>query len=105
GNDHLHIAVNLVRDDGRRASIHQSKRRTAQAGARVAGALGKDAAFDSELSSGIGNASRAEWERSQKQQRDTDRVLLRRRLAAAAFGASSEADFVRTARGMGVLVR
>lgn len=24
GNDHVHIAVNLVREDGRRADIHQS---------------------------------------------------------------------------------
>lgn len=105
GNDHVHIAVSLVRDDGRRASVHQSKRRTAQAGARVAGALGKDAVFDAELSSGIGNMPRAEWERSQREQRAADRVLIRRRLAAAALGADNEAQFVHAARSLGVLVR
>ncbi|RCO08042.1 relaxase, partial [Bacilli bacterium] len=43
GNDHIHIAVNLVREDGRRASIHQSKRRTAEAGAEIARMFGKEA--------------------------------------------------------------
>lgn len=105
GNDHLHIAVNLVREDGRRASIHQSKRRTAQAGARVAGAMGKDIAFDPEVSSGIGNIPRAELERARREQRDADRVLIRRRLAGAAWQASNEAEFVRAARASGVILR
>lgn len=105
GNDHVHIAVNLVREDGRRADIHQSKRRTAQAGARVAGAMGKDSVFDAEITSGIGNVSRAEYERAMREKRDADRVLVRRRLAGAAWQAGSEGEFVRTARVSGLLVR
>lgn len=105
GNDHIHIAVNLVREDGRRANIHQSKRRTAQAGAEAAKALGKEVVFDAEVSSGIGNVSRAEYERAVREKRDADRVLVRRRLAGAAWQAGSEGEFVRTARASGLLVR
>lgn len=105
GNDHLHIAVNMVREDGRRADLHQSKRRTAQAGARVAGAMGRDVAFDSEVTSSMGNVSRAEWERARREGREADRVLIRRRLTGAAWQATSEAEFVRIARSSGVIVR
>ncbi|MFQ6486127.1 relaxase/mobilization nuclease domain-containing protein [Brachybacterium epidermidis] len=105
GNDHIHIAVNLVREDGRRASIHQSKRRTAEAGAEIARMFGKEAVYDAELSSGIGNIPRAEWERARREKRDADRVLIRRRLAGAAMGVRNEAEFVRAARAAGVLLR
>lgn len=105
GNDHIHIAVNLVREDGTRADINRSKRRTAQAGARIAAKLGKEIAFEEGISSGIGNVSRAEYERAQREQRDADRVLVRRRLAGASWQAHSEAEFVRAARASGVLVR
>lgn len=105
GNDHIHIAVNLVREDGTRADINRSKRRTAQAGARIAAKLGKEVAFEEGISSGIGNVSRAEYERAQREQCDADRVLVRRRLAGASWQAHSEAEFVRAARASGVLVR
>lgn len=105
GNDHVHIVVNLVREDGRRANIHQSKRRTARAGAEVAKAMGLRSVFEAERSSGIGNVSRAELERAEREERDADRRLIRRKLAVAAWHADSEADFVRRARGAGVLVR
>lgn len=104
GNDHVHIAVNLVREDGRRADIHQSKRRTAQAGARVAGAMGKDAVFEAELTSGIGNVSRPEWERARAAKREPDRVIARRILEGAAAAASSESDFIQAARAAGLVV-
>ncbi|MGQ4535180.1 relaxase/mobilization nuclease domain-containing protein [Dermabacteraceae bacterium P13115] len=105
GNDHIHIAVNLVREDGRRANIHQSKMRTAKAGAHIAQTLGKQVAFEEEASRSVGSVPRVEWERARQEQREADRTMLRRRLAAAAWQAESEADFVRVARGMGVLVR
>lgn len=105
GNDHIHIAVNLVREDGTRADINRSKRRTAQAGARIAAKLGKEVVFEEDVSSGIGNVSRAEYERAQREKRDADRVLVRRRLAGASWQARSEAEFVRAARASGVLLR
>lgn len=105
GNDHIHIAVNLVREDGRRASIHQSKRRTAEAGAEIARMFGKEAVYDAEVSSGIGNIPRAEWERARRENREADRVLIRRRLAGAALGARNEAEFVRAARASGLVLR
>lgn len=105
GNDHVHIAVNLVREDGTRADINRSKRRTAQAGARIAAKLGKEVVFEEEVSSGIGNVSRAEYERGQREKRDADRVLVRRRLAGASWQAHSEAEFVRAARASGVVLR
>lgn len=105
GNDHIHIAVNLVREDGRRASVHQSKRRTAQAGARVAAALGKEVVFDPEVVSGIGNIPRGEWERAQRAGKEPERVRARRLVEAAALNAGSEAEFVRTARALGLYVK
>ncbi|WP_422117806.1 relaxase/mobilization nuclease domain-containing protein [Brachybacterium sp. UNK5269] len=104
GNDHLHIAVNLVRDDGRRWNDRQSKRRTAQAAARVAAKHSLEVTFDSELSSGIGNVSRPEWERARAENREPDRVIARRIVEGASLTASSEADFVRTARAAGLIV-
>lgn len=105
GNDHIHIAVSLVREDGTRANINRSKLRTAQAGARIAAKLGMEVAFEEGVSSGIGNVSRAEYERAQREQRDADRVLVRRRLAGASWHSQSEAEFVRAARASGLLVR
>lgn len=105
GNDHIHIAVNLVREDGRRANVHQSKRRTAQAGATVAKALGKEVVYDAEVSSGIGNIPRAEWERAKRAGREPERLQARRLVEAAAMNANSEAEFVRIARGLGLHVK
>lgn len=104
GNDHLHIAVNLVRDDGRRWNDRQSKRRTAQAAARVAAKHSLEVTFDKELTSGIGNVSRPEWERARSANREPDRIVARRILEGAALAASTEADFVRTARAAGLIV-
>lgn len=104
GNDHLHIAVNLVRDDGRRWNDRQSKKRTAQAAARVAAKHSLEVTFDAELTSGIGNISRAEWERARAQNREPDRRVARRILEGAALVAANEADFVRTARAAGLVV-
>lgn len=104
GNDHLHIAVNLVRDDGRRWNDRQSKRRTAQAAASIAAKHSLEVTFDKELSSGIGNVTRPEWERARAANREPDRIVARRILEGAALAANTEADFVRTARAAGLIV-
>lgn len=104
GNDHLHIAVNLVRADGRRWNDRQSKRRTAQAAARVAAKHSLEVTFDREMTSGIGNVTRPEWERARAQNREPDRRVARRILEGAAMVATNEADFVRTARAAGLVV-
>ncbi|WP_422117819.1 relaxase/mobilization nuclease domain-containing protein [Brachybacterium sp. UNK5269] len=104
GNDHIHIAVNLVREDGTRADINRSKLRTARAGARIAASLGLEAAFEDGVYSGVGNISRAELERAQREKRDADRLVVRRRLAGAAWHARSEAEYVRAARAAGVIL-
>ena len=67
--------------------------------------VGKEAVYDPEVSSGIGNIPRAEWERARREKRDADRLIIRRRLAGAALGARNEAEFVRTARAAGVVLR
>lgn len=104
GNDHLHIAVNLVRDDGRRASVHRSMPRTAQAGAAVAKAFGLEAAYDAATAKGNSHVPRPEWERARAAGREPDRVVARRVLEAAALKADSEAEFVAIARASGLLV-
>ena len=104
GNDHIHIAVNLVREDGTRVDVNRSKMRTARAGARIAEKLGLEAAFEEGVYSATGNVSRAELERAQREKRDADRLVVRRRLAGAAWYARSEAEYVRAARSAGVML-
>lgn len=102
GNDHVHIALNLVRPDGTRASTHNDMPRSRDA-ARV---LEREFGLE-QLHAGKGHAheTRAEQEKAKKHGKsETDRAALRRMVRSAATTADSEAEFVRTLRGWGVIV-
>lgn len=105
GNEHVHLAVNLVREDGSVASIWNDRRKLSrlcaefeqQHGLRVVQGRG---------GAGLPGLSRAELEQAARRPwREPDRVLLARVVRGAATTAGGEADFVALLRGAGVLVR
>lgn len=102
-NDHVHVAVNLVRPDGTRASAHNDHRRAQQAARRIERQYGLD-----ELKTDRSRAGwkRGEWEKAQRDGRDDpERVSLRRMVRNAATVAEDEGDFVRRLRASGAVVK
>lgn len=103
GGDHIHIAANVVREDGTKWSPWYDQRRAQKAcnvlehryGLLVVESRehGRGSRCDSAAAQNA--AKRAGGSR-------TDRAVLEERLRAAATAAASEADFVRRARRLGV---
>lgn len=102
GNHHIHLAVSLVREDGTKASVHNDRSR-AQDTCR-----GLEKKYGLEELSTV-HASRgydpAEKQTAIRQGREMHRVSLERKVRAASTASSSEAEFVRQGRDMGLLMR
>lgn len=106
GNDHIHIAVCLVREDGTRASDWQSKARTRKAVDRIEAKHGLRPVRDSTAERGLPGYHAAEAGKARRQGRAEPGVLeVARRVRAVALVAVDESDFVRTARESGLLLR
>jgi hypothetical protein len=106
GNEHIHLAVNLVREDGTKASTFNDRRKMS----RVCGELEKRfglRAVEGRSGGGMPGLSRAEMERAARTpgKEETDRERLARTVRGCATASSSEAEFVRWLRDSGVLVR
>ena len=106
GNDHVHIAVSLVREDGTKASVWND-RRTAQ---RVAGELeakhGLEVLESRAAARGGRGVKPAEVATAQRRgDVEPARVALARAVRAHAGAAADEAEFVRRLRRAGLLVR
>jgi len=106
GNDHVHIAVSLVRENGAAASTWND-RPSAQ---RIAGELERKHGLQVLHSREAGLSARGvkPGERevaARRQQPEVAREQLARTLRGCATAASDEAEFVRRARGGGVLMR
>ncbi|WP_380163356.1 relaxase/mobilization nuclease domain-containing protein [Jannaschia sp. R86511] len=106
GNDHVHIAVSLVREDGTKASVWND-RRTAQ---RVAGELerkhGLEVLESRTAARGARGVKPAEVATAQRRgDVEPARVALARAVRAHAGAAADEAEFVRRLRRAGLLVR
>jgi hypothetical protein len=106
GNDHVHIAVNLVREDGTKAQTWNDFRRAQE----IAGRLEKSYVLQVLESREIGRGSRgvqpAELDRAGTgEARDTQRATLARRVRACATASRDEAEFVRRLRREGLLAR
>jgi hypothetical protein len=106
GNDHIHIAVNLVREDGTKASIHHdySKAQSIvreielEHGLQLLEARGSD----------MGMRGERPGERASAARRGDDSVAsvrLERSVRAAAAASVDEGEFVRRLHQAGVLVR
>lgn len=105
GNDHIHIAVSLVREDGTKASVWND-RNTAQ---RVSGELevkyGLRVLESRQNGYGVRGVKPAELAQAEKAGVEPVRVTLGRQVRAYAAGSADEAEFVRRCRRGGVLVR
>ncbi len=106
GNDHIHIAVNLVREDGTKASIHHDYSRAQS----IARELEQEHGLQLLESRGSDMAMRGErpGERETAARRGdstTASVRLERSVRAAAAASLDEGEFVRRLHQAGVLVR
>ena len=106
GNDHIHIAVSLVREDGTKASVYRDYK-SAQ---KAAGELERK--YDLEVlesrgaglgQRGVSPAETAKAERTGAV--EPERFTAARVVRAAAAASESEAEFVRRVRREGLLVR
>jgi hypothetical protein len=106
GNDHIHIAVNLLREDGTKASIHHDYSRAQT----IARELEQEHGLQLLESRGTDMAMRGERpaERELASRRGDDTlasVRLERGVRAAAAASLDEGEFVRRLHQAGVLVR
>ncbi|MEV4443581.1 relaxase/mobilization nuclease domain-containing protein [Streptomyces sp. NPDC049577] len=105
GNDHIHIAVNLIREDGTKASIWNDRRKLQTFAAEMERRYGL-AVIEGRSGAGLPGVTRAEKEIAARTgQPEPARLRLTRAVRAAAVASASEAEFVRRLRGTGVLAR
>lgn len=102
GNQHIHIAVSLVREDGTKASVHMDQPKSQ----KICRELEKEHGLE-ELNSVHASRGydRAEPQTAKRQEREMHRTSLERKVRAASTAASTEADFVREGRNAGLLMR
>lgn len=106
GNDHVHIVVSLVREDGTKASVHKDFERTQKVSAELEREFGLQV-FDQpereypERGVRPGAAHAAE----RRGAAEPDMLRLERAVRAAATAAGTEGEFVRRMRRQGVLIR
>lgn len=106
GNDHVHLVINLIRDDGRPVNLWRDFMRQAEARAELEQRFGLTAT--SAPGHGEGSLSRVEIERVRSGTVDAVEDLARHRVTATvravATGARSETEFVERLRGEGLVV-
>lgn len=106
GNDHIHLAVCLVREDGTWASDFQSMRRSQRLARELETKYGLAPLHDNAEERGLPGVHRAESEQAARGGRpEPDRVRLARAVRAAAAQASTEQQFVAGLLTSGVRVR
>ena len=105
GNDHVHMAVSLVREDGRIASNWQDRVKVASVAGRLEQRFGLTV-VEGRTAGATPGATRAEREQADRQGRpETDRERLARTVRGSALSSRDEAEFVRRLRERGVAVR
>jgi hypothetical protein len=106
GNDHMHLAVNLVREGGRPASTSNDFRKVSAVCRDMEARYGLVTVEGRARSSGMPGVSRAEMEKARRVGRaDPERVELARMVRAAALAARSEDEFVRRLRDVGLAAK
>lgn len=105
GNDHVHMAVSLVREDGRRASNWQDRVKVSRVAAQLEQRFGVTV-VEGRTAGAVPGATRAELEQTDRHGRpETDRSRLGRTVRGSALASKDEAEFVRRLRDRGVAVR
>lgn len=103
GGDHIHIAANVVREDGTKWSPWYDQRRAQKACNVLEHRYGLLVVESREHGRGSRCDSAAAQNAAKRAGASrTDRAILEERLRAAATASASEADFVRRARRLGV---
>jgi hypothetical protein len=105
GNDHVHIAVSLVREDGTKASIWRDRVRLSELCGELERRLGLTV-IDGRERGGLPGLTRPEIVASARRGRpEAERATLARLVRAAAISSLDEAEFVRRLRAGGALAR
>lgn len=102
GNHHIHIAVSLVREDGTKASTHGDFKRSQKTCRELEVKYGLEQLSSVYATRGY---DRAEKATAVRDEREMHRSSLARKVRACASSSATEAEFVRRARGSGLLVR
>lgn len=102
GNHHIHLAVSLVREDGTKASTHGDYKRAQQTCRELEVKYGLEQLSTVHASRGY---DRAEKATAVRDERETHRASLARKVRASAGASATEGEFVRRARDTGMLVR
>ncbi|GAB4590325.1 relaxase/mobilization nuclease domain-containing protein [Nocardia sp. IFM 10818] len=114
GQDHIHIAASLVREDGRKVSTYDygpgkakgDWKRADEVCGELEHEFGLQILTSRREGGGMSENSRAELERQKALGTpETERERLRRMVRAVATAADSETEFVRGLRGAGIAVR
>jgi hypothetical protein len=106
GNDHVHVVVNLVRDDGKVARTANDFRRLSRLCADMEARYGLSAVEGRAKKAAMPGLSRAEAEKAKRTKRaEPEREELARVVRGAATVATSEAEFVRLLRDAGLAAR
>ncbi len=106
GNDHVHVAVSMVRDDGTKLSLWRYKKTLSASLGRIERDFGLTVIDGRKHGTGMPGYSAAEAQRAERQHRpEPDRLALARQVRAAAVTAKDEPEFVRRLRGAGLWVR
>ncbi|MCH6472597.1 relaxase/mobilization nuclease domain-containing protein [Sinomonas terrae] len=103
GNDHIHLAVSMVREDGTRWSQHNDFRRAQAACAELEAEHGLRVVRG--VHSERGYHPKERERANAKGAPELDRDRLQRALRAASTASMDEAEFVRRLRRTGILVR
>ena len=105
GNEHIHIAATIVRDDGTKASLSFEKRKMSAFAAEMEQKYGL-VVVDGRATRGAPGLSQAEIERAAREGRgEADRTTLARVVREARAASKGEGEFVRRLSAAGVRVR
>lgn len=100
GNDHIHLVVSMVREDGTFVDTHRDFARAQQASREIESELGLRELQGPQIGVGVTGLTGAEVSRCARTGREPSRVVLERAVRAAATMSSTEADFIAAVRGM-----
>lgn len=105
GNDHVHVAVSLVREDGTRASNWQDRVKVSRAAREMEQRYGL-IVVEGRTAGATPSPGRPEIEASARRGRpEPERLKLARQVRAAAAASRTEAEFVRRLSRVGVMTR
>ncbi|PVW02953.1 relaxase [Microbacterium sp. Gd 4-13] len=106
GNDHIHLAVSLVREDGTKATTHNDFRRAQEVCRHLEREHGLTTLESRERGMGERGVKPAERERADREGKvEIDAHRLERTVRGAATASLDEGEFVRRMRRAGVLIR